>query len=358
MLLLLPAVWLFLTWLICKMSMNHQIITSLLLGVHFSFAIVMVTALSYLYISFFVLRATRKYLEFTGEIADTLQVYSSWKFKNLRVYVVLAFLAFSGFQGLVFYDYFREFILPDKKLTIFAHRASMAQDTNNSLPALKYSIEQKIEFVEIDVQLSKEGIPVVFHDLTYFDGKQNKYVSNTPLAELKQFDLKTKKNTQNPEVSIPSLEEFLKFSKGKIKVNIEIKTKKNFQMQLAESVAEIINKLDMKDEVMVTSFDYAILQRVEEIVPKIQTGLVVAAYVGQIEEINDIDVDWLMVNDMYYALHKKQFQALENKKISLWSFETSYTGEDALYFDTVDGVIIDDPAALKKEMEKYNTLPP
>lgn len=193
---------------------------------------------------------------------------------------MLFFIGFSALESLFFYLYFQEYVLENKSITIFAHRASMMQSTNNSLEALEYSLKNNVEYVEIDVQLSKEGTPVVFHDYTYFDGKQEKYIHNTSLQELKQFDLKTSKNTEHKNAErIPTLEEFLQKAKGKIKVNIEIKTTKNFENELAENVAKVVKKLQMEKEVLITSFDTAILKKVQKLLIDVKVGLIITAYV-------------------------------------------------------------------------------
>lgn len=189
-------------------------------------------------------------------------------------------MGFVLIQSIFFYLFYQEKILQSHDATIFAHRASMMMPTNNSLEALNYSIKNKVDFVEIDVQLSKEGVPVIFHDYTYFDGKQKKYIQNTPLKEIKEFDLKTNQNGSGiSKESIPTLEEFLKVAKGKIKVNIEIKTTENFETELAEKVATVVQKLDMTHQVMITSFEYKILQKIKKILPNVQTGLIITAYI-------------------------------------------------------------------------------
>ncbi|PID83752.1 hypothetical protein CSB09_04585 [Candidatus Gracilibacteria bacterium] len=353
-----PLVWLSVTWLICRMSENHEILTSLLLGLSSTVFLIIVIAASYWYLSFFALRSTRKYLEAHGQLARKFRPYSRHYFRRYWTLFVVFFVCVFGFQSVFFYNYFHSNIIPEKKYTLFAHRASMQKGTDNSIEALIYSIQNKIEFVEIDVQLSKEGVPIVFHDYTYFDGKQKKYVQNTPLAELKNFDLRSRQNsTSLDREPIPTLEEFLKMAKGNIKVNIEIKTTKNFENELAERVAQVVKKTQMQEHVLVTSLEYSILKKIREIIPNIQTGLVVTTYIGEVEEIEDMQVDWLMINDWYYLLNKDTFNSFEDKKIALWSFDAGFDSSDFLYEKKVQGVIVDDPVKIRKEIQEYNELP-
>ncbi len=353
----LPVIWLYTTYIICKISLNYDVFTSILLGLNSTLIIFIAACLSYLYISFFTLRATRKYLELKEEKTENFKKYSKKGFSNYKFFLFILFVSFTIFQSLFFYDYFHANVVKEKKVTIFAHRASMMWETNNSLEALDYSIKNKVEFVEIDVQLSKEWVPIVFHDYTYFDWKQKKYVQNTYLEELKKFDLKVYKNINKlKKEQIPTLEEFLLKAKWKIKVNIEIKTTKNFEIELAEKVAEIIKKLNMQNEIIVSSFEYKILKKIKEIIPEIKTGLIITAYIGKADEIWDMDVDWLMVNNIYYYIYEDSFSDFEDKKIALWSFSSNFSWESVIYQENINGAIVNDPVKLKDTIKRYNSL--
>lgn len=69
-----------------------------------------------------------------------------------------------------------------------------------------------------------------------------------------------------------------------------------------------------------------------------------------------MDIDWLMINNVYYFLNKNTFDSLENKKIALWSFSSSFDGTESLY-ENISGVIVDNPVQTQKELENYNNLP-
>lgn len=356
-LIIMPILWLRITYYISLIPEQYIDFSHLLFSLNTLILIISWTVYSYLFVSFFTLRSTRMYLDYTWELSENRENYKDSTIKKYKKTFIWITTVLASFATIILYlwnyMYYDEVILNQKKITIFAHRASMMNSTNNSIEALDYCVKNNIEYVEIDIQLSKEWIPVVFHDYTYYDWLQKKYINNTPLSELKKFDLRTNKNSEINKEEIPTLEEFLIHSKWKIKVNIEIKTTKNFEEKLAIEVWKVINKLDMKDEVIVTSFENKILQKIKEVVPWIQTGLIITAYVWEVEEIWDIDVDWLMVNNIYYDLNKTLFREF-GKKIALWSFEEQ--DWDYVIYDTIDWVIIDDPVNLKNKIKEYNML--
>ena len=51
-----------------------------------------------------------------------------------------------------------------KKVKIFAHRGASAYAPENTLEAFRLAMEQGADGIELDVQLTKDGVPVVIHD--------------------------------------------------------------------------------------------------------------------------------------------------------------------------------------------------
>ena len=52
------------------------------------------------------------------------------------------------------------------KTEVFAHRGASGYAPENTLDAFLLAIEQGADGIELDVQLSKDGVPVVIHDET------------------------------------------------------------------------------------------------------------------------------------------------------------------------------------------------
>lgn len=102
----------------------------------------------------------------------------------------------------------------------YAHRGLHDNETEapeNSLPAFKKAVKAGYG-IELDVQLTKDRIPVVFHDFTLERacGKPGKVYDYT-YEELQQFPL------FQSEERIPKFEEVLKVVKGKVPLIVEIK---------------------------------------------------------------------------------------------------------------------------------------
>lgn len=355
---LFPFIQLFLYWGISTINWLNIQGYSLIYTLLFLFWIIWATIFSFLFVSFFTLRATRLYYQHHNKIAT---VYQSYKERKYLVYkrpliiglsIITTLSIFIGYY--LFYWYFYSIIHIPNQGHIFAHRASLVTPTNNSIPALKYSIENQIEYVEIDIQLSKDNILVLFHDLRYNDGKIDKYIINTPLEDIKKYDLLTWENQWQPEVAIPTLREFLQVAKNNIKVNIEIKNSEGFEDIINQKLSLLIQELSLEKQVIITSFNYKVLEKIKQNIPEIETGLVITAYIWEINDIKKYNVDWIMVNNIYFDIYKDEFLSFP-QNIVLWSFTNDFNGEIMLYED-IQGVIVDDPLETKKMIKRFHNL--
>lgn len=112
---------------------------------------------------------------------------------------------------------------PDRtpfKGVLYAHRGlhdNASEAPENSMKAFKKAVEAGYG-IELDVQLSKDKIPVVFHDFTLKRVCQAEgRVSDYTYEELQQFSL------CDSQEKIPRFEDFLKLVDGRVPLIIEYK---------------------------------------------------------------------------------------------------------------------------------------
>lgn len=128
---------------------------------------------------------------------------------------------------------------------IIAHRGFSSRHLENTLAAVRAALELGVDVVEIDVQETRDGELVVFHDyrLNRICGTRGR-VQHKALADIQRL---------NPQ--IPTLREVLSTCQGKAHVLIEIKRAD------PRKVAEIIAKLRVEKEVIVFSLSVARMRR-------------------------------------------------------------------------------------------------
>lgn len=110
---------------------------------------------------------------------------------------------------------------PKGKIMVVAHRGNWRDAPENSLWAIQKAIETGAHMAEIDLALTKDSVLILMHDklidrTTTGKGKPSDYT----LEEIKKFYLRD--GTGHPtEMRIPTLEEALQVSKGKIYLNLD-----------------------------------------------------------------------------------------------------------------------------------------
>ena len=156
------------------------------------------------------------------------------------------------------------------------------------------AMEAGFTHIELDVQLSRDNIPVVIHDL-FLNRTTNGsgLVRTHTLKQLKKLDAGQGRK-------IPTLEEVLTAVKGKAVVNIELKQMGNFYPGLEQKVVECVAETGMDSDVLITSFDHYSIQKVNSLQPALSTGLIVsgvspflAAYA------RSIGSQWIALNYRY-----------------------------------------------------------
>lgn len=161
--------------------------------------------------------------------------------------------------------------------TIIAHRGASAYYPENTMAAFKAAVEMNAEMIELDVLISKDGIPVVLHDAQLkarTDGRG--MVSDYTLRELKKLDAGSWFDERFSDQQIPTLNEVLEFATGKIAVNIEIKTEAvtdQLEGGVVEKSLKLVKKHDMEDYVLFSSFNYQAIKHVKKLDPEMPAAL-------------------------------------------------------------------------------------
>ncbi len=134
----------------------------------------------------------------------------------------------------------------------------------NSMGAYKNAIANGCP-IEMDVQLSKDGVPLCFHDdsLERVCGKKA-FINDLTHEEIKELKI------LNTQEGIPTFEEFLKEVNGQVPLMIEIKQQRSKEYDIAKKVVDALK--DYKGEFVVQSFDPFIMQKVKKYAPNILRG--------------------------------------------------------------------------------------
>src|SRR5699024_10474977 len=155
-------------------------------------------------------------------------------------------------------------------MKIIAHRGASAYTPENTIAAFQKALEQNVDGVELDVRLSKDGIPVISHDASIARTSNGKgYIHNMTVNQLKKFDFGSHFNTPYKNETIPTLEEVLKiFKHSNITIHLELKNGPIIPLDLEEKVVELCTKYNVEENTVYSSFDHVSLKRLVKISPR------------------------------------------------------------------------------------------
>lgn len=136
--------------------------------------------------------------------------------------------------------------LPRKKIVVAAHRAAHEDAPENSIPAIEKAIELGVDYVELDVRTSKDGVLVLMHDSTVDRTSSGKgKVDQMTLAELQALDLGVKGREKWKGTKVPTFEEALKACQGKIGIYLDHKS-----ADVAQTL-KMVDQFDMRKKIVV-----------------------------------------------------------------------------------------------------------
>lgn len=158
---------------------------------------------------------------------------------------------------------------------IFAHRGFSDRYPENTMLSFQKAIEAGCDGIELDVQLSKDGEPVIIHDerlkrTTRAPG----YVWEYTLAELKRLDASGKYHRLYGKNGIPTLREYFALTADRTVItNIELKTEVNTYPGIEKKVLELLDEYKLRNRVIVSSFHPDSLIRFRKLAPDVSCGL-------------------------------------------------------------------------------------
>ncbi|MBR4334832.1 MAG: MBL fold metallo-hydrolase [Clostridia bacterium] len=147
----------------------------------------------------------------------------------------------------------------------YAHRGASETRPENTMTAFYEGVALGANGIETDVQMTRDGVPVLFHDdaLLRVTGEPGS-IGDYTLAELRKFTVKKDGMTDR----IPTLEELLAaLSWRDLTFAIELKGE-----GAEEAVADLVYRYGVDCKCVVTSFVLDRLRRVRAIAPDLRTG--------------------------------------------------------------------------------------
>lgn len=239
-----------------------------------------------------------------------------------------------------------------------AHRGASGYYPENTLIAFQQAVKMGADMIELDVHLTKDGEVVVIHDEMLERTTNRKgYVRDYTLSELKKLDAGSWYKSEFAGERIPTLEEVLQNLKGKVQFNIEIKNGPVYYRGIEEKILTLLSKHDLKDQVVISSFDHRCLKKIREMKPDLATGSLVklgVLYVARLlrpEKIaQSVGATGLHLNKSYVTPDLVRRARQHGLRVLVWTVNEP---AQMSYFIKmgVDGIVTNFPDRLKNELK-------
>ena len=217
---------------------------------------------------------------------------------------------------------------------IVAHRGASGYEPENTLRSVRRALEMGVDAVEIDVRLSRDGVPVVIHDETVDRTTNGRgRVGDMTLEELRRLDAGAGER-------IPLLEEVVDVAGGRVPLFVEIK-----EPGAAEPSLKVVEEKGVLDGVVFISFHPEALSVLRGLEPAAHLGLIYAKPGNGIVGARNLGCEFVLP---FYRLATEKAVALAHRlKLSVvaWTVDELETAAE-LKRRGVDGIASNYPDRL------------
>lgn len=234
--------------------------------------------------------------------------------------------------------------------SVIAHRGSSAKAPENTLASLHLAGQQGAKWVEIDVLLSADGIPVIFHDdylsrTTSGEG----LIHKTSLKDLKKLDAGLWKDTKFQHERIPTLLEAITvIAEYGMGLNLELKPCEGLEDEtVSASIAVLKENWPPHLPLLLSSFSYYALMNAKTLWPEVSRGYIVSAIPGNWQErMKHLGCGGLHINQSFFNIEQVHAVKAAGYKVLAFTVNDKEIAQKLLSHG-VDAVFTDHPALLE-----------
>ena len=164
-------------------------------------------------------------------------------------------------------DVFGALRLPGEAAFIVGHRGDRADAPENTMASLELAMDD-LDFVETDVQLSRDGVPVLFHDTTLERiADDRRSVADLELDDLRRLDVGAWYGAAHAGERMPTLDEFLAALATRETARALVELKADWTPDEVRRVVDLIERHQVRGRVVLQSFSLETLFAVQQVSP-------------------------------------------------------------------------------------------
>jgi glycerophosphoryl diester phosphodiesterase len=159
---------------------------------------------------------------------------------------------------------------------VIGHRGAAAYAPENTIESIQTAAEMGAKWVEVDVKLTKDSVPIIFHD----DDLDRTTNGHGPVAAMNFDDIRDLEagswfSEGFAGIKIPTLEEVIEVVlQRNIGINLEIKPCPGREIETAEAMLDVLSQIwDDADRLLISSFSHVSLETAMDMAPEWARGL-------------------------------------------------------------------------------------
>ncbi len=243
-------------------------------------------------------------------------------------------------------------------MKIIAHRGDCMNAPENTLASVRLALKQRVDYVEFDIQMTKEGVPILFHDLLIEDPRYPSHfccIQELSLHDLAAIDVGVQFSEAFRATPIPTFEQVLSLETGQTGYFIEIKSRGRVAAGDFHSLATLIRAHSLTRASVIGSLQPAVTAQLKE--AELPLRLVgIAATEADIEAFIKQKVDVLAVRQQHLSL--SAIARLHQLGLEVWGWVIDdFSHAEELAFWGLDGVITNNSARFMSKRTEQQKAP-
>jgi glycerophosphoryl diester phosphodiesterase len=205
-------------------------------------------------------------------------------------------------------------------MKIIAHRGCSEHYPENSVIAFEKAIEAGVDMIETDVRLSRDDVPIIFHDANLSRISNRSDLTESQLChELRKLDIGSWFHDDYKDLKLLTLAELLRLIDARVTVILEIKYRASTYKKLCKRIAKQIH--DKLEWVEISSFDDKILKKMHRLNPQIRLHKLIDE-LPVLEQV-DFDEKYAFIHcfdiEVPLRFHPKTKELMQGSRVILWT---------------------------------------
>jgi glycerophosphoryl diester phosphodiesterase len=227
-----------------------------------------------------------------------------------------------------------------ERILIESHRGAEKLAPENSFCGIQLAHQLSADLIEVDAQLSADGVAFLRHNYTLPDGRACRDVSWAELSELRIAN-----------EPMPRLEDVLVWARDvDARLSLDLKTAFIPQTKLTNQVVHLIEKTRAQDRVLLIGWDHTELVHAKQLCPVIKTRALIRGRLLDLPRVMD-DARADCVSLSYALIRPGDVEAMHARGVAVVLAEMWQPDFDFARASGVDIVSWGDPAEAKKFLE-------